>query len=293
MKVSTIYVNTHRYDVSFTRTCIASIRYWYPDVHVSLIVDHTNGNFPDTDLLRKFRVELFPNSNARYGWGFGKFEPLFMTQRHSFLILDADTALTGDILNKVSEIDDPFIVDLEDTTPENVNNLYYDVDQVGRKFNDFLYPGYMFNTGQWFGTSGLIRREDLNGLIYFDTVTGPKLMNPDIFRQADQGVFNFILHKLVAQGRITVSRIPLMIWPEAGSGDFISIDSIKNRKSEFPFIIHWAGMKYGRRSAFPRGDILQFYYDFWKKMTPAGNRVFSSCLDQFLKFEKKYKLLTA
>jgi hypothetical protein len=258
-----------------------------------LIVDHTNGNFPDTDLLRKFRVELFPNSNARYGWGFGKFEPLFMTQRHSFLILDADTALTGDILNKVSEIDDPFIVDLEDTTPENVNNLYYDVDQVGRKFNDFLYPGYMFNTGQWFGTSGLIRREDLNGLIYFDTVTGPKLMNPDIFRQADQGVFNFILHKLVAQGRITVSRIPLMIWPEAGSGDFISIDSIKNRKSEFPFIIHWAGMKYGRRSAFPRGDILQFYYDFWKKMTPAGNRVFSSCLDQFLKFEKKYKLLTA
>jgi hypothetical protein len=35
MNVNTIYISTYRLDFQFAKFCIASIRYWYPDIRLN------------------------------------------------------------------------------------------------------------------------------------------------------------------------------------------------------------------------------------------------------------------
>ena len=45
MIVKKVFISTYRYDFHFARVCIASIRYWYPDIPIYLIKDENSGTF--------------------------------------------------------------------------------------------------------------------------------------------------------------------------------------------------------------------------------------------------------
>lgn len=64
MNLTAVYINTHRYDYKLTCICVASVRYWYPDIEIYLIKDYRRGDF-NTSLLQRC------NSN-----GMEKYAPL-------------------------------------------------------------------------------------------------------------------------------------------------------------------------------------------------------------------------
>lgn len=257
MDVKAVYINTYRKDHSFARICIASIRYWYPQIPIFLIKDMGAGDFDTHATEEAWNVQVLDTGKKTFGWGFGKFEPLFRDGAGSFLFMDADTVMTGPVLDLVKDIDADFIVDEEVQSADELAKLYYDPEGLRKLYPDFRYPGYSFNTGQWFGTSGFLERKDLDEFVTW--TTGPRLRHPEVFKQADQGLYNFLLQRKQAEGKLRVARIPLMIWPDGGAADHVDLEAIRSKEVKEARVIHWAGMKQKKGNELPRQDILDFF----------------------------------
>lgn len=287
MKVEAIYINTHRYDFDLAKICIASVRYWYPDIPVFLIRDLNNGNFSFSTAAAKWGVKAFATKRKKMGWGFGKLEPLFQNEKRSFLVLDADTVLTGPVLNTTAYVNADFIVDEEVQPAEKIKLLYYDLARIGTIDAEFKFPGYNFNTGQWFGTSGIISRNDFDGLINWTEPPAAKF--PDIIFQGEQGHLNYMLQKKQQGAAITLARKKIMIWPSDGAADFIDLDKIRQKKPAYPFVIHWAGMKFSSLKEYPRGDLLAFYMDYYYSRTDFVRKWLDKCRAALLPLERKFR----
>jgi lipopolysaccharide biosynthesis glycosyltransferase len=290
MIVRKIYVNTYKYDFHFAKICIASIRFWYPDIPIFLIKEYSAGDF-DTSLVEKtWNVEVLDISRKKFGWGYGKLEPLFLENHDSFLVIDSDTVMTGPVLDVVKNIDALFVVDDEVQPVAIFNQIYYNLDRIRELEKDFVYPGYSFNSGQWFGTSGIISREDFSKALEWSEPPKPKF--PDIVFNGDQAHLNFVLHWLEQTGKATVEKIRLMVWPEAGKGDFIELAHIIRKGGKYPYIIHWAGMKYRSYSDLPRADILAFYRDYYYSKNGRYQRILDVLKDFLIVQAKRTRLFS-
>lgn len=239
------------------------------------------------DLDKKWGIEILETSKRKYGWGFGKFEPLFISNPDYFLVLDADTALAGPILHKFEYSTADFVVDKEEQPLSEFEKLYYNISGVERLFPGFKYPGYSFNTGQWVGRSGAIIWSDLEDLIVWKD--RPQLKHPLIFKQADQGLLNFLVQKKEMEGKIKVDRIPLMIWPASGGENQVDLEAISSRQHNHSFIIHWAGIKFSRSNSFPLSDIACFYENFYYSKYPRPEKWKDRLLELWYRIEKKIK----
>jgi hypothetical protein len=286
MNVDTVYINTYRYDFNLARVCLASVRYWYPKIKIVLIKDKSRGNFDTTDVEKIFSVEVFETRIKKFGWGYGKLEPLFLEERKCFLMLDADTVITGPVIDLVKDIEADFVVDEEVQPATRFNEIYYNLERIHEVVPDFIYPGYSFNSGQWFGTSGLFKRSDFDVSLNWTNPPVPKF--PNIIFNGDQAHINFLLHLKEQTGKILVSRKRLMVWPTEKNADFLSLEAIKCKDPHQPFIIHWAGMKAKRKSLLPRFDIIQFYEQYYYSFSQDLQKWKDQLLDRYVKAEKYF-----
>lgn len=290
MNVDTVYINTYRYDFDLARICVASVRYWYPSIKIVLIKDNSSGNFNTSRLQKLFSVDVFETHIKNFGWGYGKLEPLFLEDKKCFLMLDADTVMTGPVIDSVKDIKADFIVDEEVQPSSRFNEIYYNLERICEVMPDFKYPGYSFNSGQWFGTSGLLKRTDFEISLNWSSPRTPKF--PGIIFNGDQAHLNFIVHLKEQNGEITVKRKKIMVWPSEHNADFLSLEAIKTKDSNQPFIIHWAGMKANRKSLLPRFDIIDFYKQYYYSSTKKGQKWKDQLLDTCVKAEKSFKTLS-
>ena len=287
MKVEKVFVNTYKYDFHFARICIASIRYWYPDIPIFLIKDEKQGTFDTTRTEQIWNVKVLDIPRKKFGWGYGKLEVLFLDTNESFLVIDADAVLTGPVIDAVAKIDADFIVDREEQPAKRFNEIYYNLDRINELDNNFHYPGYSFNSGQWFGTSSVIKREDFSKTLTWSEP--PVTRDKNIVVNNDQGHLNYVIHALEQRQKLSVTRIKLMIWPVEGKSDFIKIEKIKARSPDYPFVIHWAGMSASKFSELPRQDILQFYKQFYYSNAGTERLILDSAKSVLYKVERKIK----
>jgi lipopolysaccharide biosynthesis glycosyltransferase len=241
-------------------------------------------------LAAKWKVGILDNEGRSYGWGFGKFEPLFKEHHERFLVLDSDTVITGPIIDVLGKMQGDFIVDKEDTPLEKMNRLYFNVEKLKHLFTDFKFQNFVFNTGQWVGTSGLIRKTDFDPLLSW-TGERPQLKFNDVFFQADQGIFNYVLQDKSSKGEVELCRHHFMVWPSNDAADSIDINSIKGKKGDYPFVIHWAGMKFSTLSKYPRADILKFYQGVYYQNHSIVEKSLDVFIDVFLRVERKCRKL--
>jgi hypothetical protein len=258
MRIERIYVNTYRKDFHLARICVASIRYWYPEIPIYLLKDTVGaGDFDTSAIERHFGVRILQAKTKTYGWGFSKFEPLSRPSGEAFLFLDADTVMSGPILDRLAGIEADIIVDQEVQPIEKLRALYFDPEALRCLDPGFTYPGFTFNGGQFAALSGILMEADLNP--FFDWGPPPKTLYPGVFKNGDQGLFNYIMQKKSAEGAISLVRSPIMIWPEGGTADHVDLDAIRNRRPVEDRVIHWAGMKAVPYAKLPRKDILEFF----------------------------------
>jgi hypothetical protein len=266
LRIEKIYIATHKHDLRLARICVASIRYWYPDIPIYLIKDYFSGDFSTEELERVWSVGVFETMHRFFGWGLSKLEPVFTEIGKRFLILDSDTVFTGRVLDWLEEYTDDFVVHLETQPAQRLNEIYFDLDKLREFDPKFRFPDRTFNTGQYVATGGLLKRED------FDTVNWtsipPSLKYPQIFKNGDQGVLNYVLLKKVALGQVSVAGVPFMKWPMEDISD-IDLAQLAG-DSPYPYVIHWAGLRLPKIGDMIRSDILLFFEDYYYSRIPLG-----------------------
>ncbi len=266
MKIDKIYIATHKYDLRLTRICVASIRYWYPEIPIYLVKDYFNGDFSTEEVERVWQVKVFETPYRYFGWGMSKLEPVFSEQGSRFLILDSDTVFTGRVLERLEQCTEDFVVNLETQPAQRLKEIYFDLAKLNEYDPQFHFPGTTFNTGQYVATGGMLKREDFEAVNWI--TSPPSLKYPQIFKNGDQGVLNYVLAKKAEAGQVSIGGIPFMKYGLEEIRDF-DLSKIA-ADSPYPFVIHWAGLKQPRIKAMIRSDILLFFEDYYYSRVPFG-----------------------
>lgn len=267
-KKQKIYIAASSYDARFTRVCVASVRYFYPKATVRLLPGGELDGKLVSEMRRFWDVEVMDLPKGDYGWGFVKLEPLFdTTEKSPFLVLDSDTVLTGDVFALFDEADGaPFLVDLEGQSQDDVERLYYTPVEVGEKSVDLGTPRFVFNSGQWFGTPGVLAREDFTPWLEWDFPR--KLRFPDAFKNGEQGLLNYVLNQKVKRGEVVVCRRKLMRWPLHGMQN-ITAKTVADGSAP-ALVVHWAGPKALRWKNMPGSDVLSYFERLYYSRVPLG-----------------------
>jgi hypothetical protein len=199
-----------------------------------------------------------------------------MPSGHAFLVLDADTVLSGPVLDLARDRDADLIVDDERQDEANARRIYYDwLLSAERGGVPLVPPVFLFNTGQWFGVSGRVPREAFAGLVDWSGPR-PKLRHPQVFKNGEQGVLNFIVNQMVHEGSLKVRRVPLLCWPGHGMQG-ITAASIAGGQAPTR-VTHWAGYKGARHGSLPGGDVLMFFENlYYSRLGGAAERRIASC----------------
>lgn len=265
-RVERVYVAAATHDARFTRICVASIRHFHPDVRIELLAGGALQRGLTQELRRYWDVDVAPTPAGNYGWGFVKLEPLFGSPGATFLVLDSDTVITGPVLDLWTDTGAPFLVDDEMQPEALARSLYYDWDKVGAIDFRACAPRFVFNSGQWFGTAGMLTRADFAPWVEW---TMPRtLRHPECFMPGDQGVLNYVLNQKVLLDGLHVERRRLMRWPKHGM-DGLGAEAVAGHATP-PLVVHWAGLKRTRQRDMAGADLLAYFETQYYKRLPAG-----------------------
>jgi hypothetical protein len=215
-----------------------------------------------------------------YGWGFVKLEVLFGMPGERFLVLDSDTVLTGPVLEVWNNSRAPFVVDDEALCEARTKAIYYDWEKVRKIDRGAQPPRFVFNTGQWFGTAGLLTRDDF--VPWVEWTMPRRTIPPGHFMNGEQGILNYVMNRKVELQAVRVARKKIMCWP-GHPMDSLDAESVSRRKAP-PLIIHWAGMKKMHLRHMVGSDILLYFERFYYSRLPAGTlrRRLANCRQFFI-----------
>lgn len=266
-RLDAIYVTASANDARYTRTCVASIRHFYPDAPIKLLVGGTLEKGLAEELTRFWGVRIADIPKGDWGWGFIKLEPLFGPPGERFLVLDSDTVFGGRALDAWADSTADFMTDDEQQSEADTHRLYYDWRKVAAIDPAAQPPLFVFNSGQWFGTAGLVTRADFALLLDWSAMP-PRLRWPDLFMPGDQGVLNYVLNQKAILADFSVERRKIMRWPGHGMDGF-SAESVASRTAP-PLIVHWAGMKKPRFGAMVGAEVLRYFEGVYFSRLPMG-----------------------
>jgi hypothetical protein len=264
--VDCIYVAASSRDSRYTRISVASIRYFYPEIPIRILASGRMGRGLLEELRQYWGVMPACIPTGDYGWGFVKLEALFGPPGESFLVLDSDTVLTGRILESWMDSDAPFLVDNEEQSESAKKELYYDWCKLREIDATTQPPRFVFNSGQWRGTAGILTRDDFSPWVEW---TFPRrLRHPKYFMPGDQGVLNYVLNRKAMLDGLRIECRSIMRWP---GRKFQGLDADRlSRKAADPFIVHWAGLKKARLGQMNGCDLLLFFEKRYYGRLPGG-----------------------
>jgi hypothetical protein len=189
------------------------------------------------------------------------------------MVVDVDTVFTGKVLDLRAQSDAPFFVDDEQLSDADFKRLYYDWDKLRDIDPNVQSATKAFNVGQWFGTAGLIQREELDRWV--EWTLPRRLRYPNLFMGGDQGICNYVILQKEALDGLRIDRRTFMRWPGNDMAD-LDVDSIAAGTAP-ALVIHWAGMKAIFLRNMVGGDLLQFFEQFYYTKLPLGRlrRIFA------------------
>lgn len=268
MKIDGVVISCYRFDLQLTRLCVASVRFWYPQVPIWLLKDLHYGNFNTKEIERYWNVQVYPSRQKTQGWGFGKLEVMSQSPSRRFLFLDSDIVFAGRVLDRLERFDEDFIVDKEDFDATAVEVQFFSLDKLRQLDPTFEFPGYGFNGGQIVATTGRISQQDFDGLMDWQTRT---INRPDVFKKGDQGLTNYVVLRKVQQGQLTIRREPFMVWPgEAARAQHIRVEDLSPSGLQQQ-VLHWAGLGWGKPpEEMPRSEILLHFEEMYYSRIPFG-----------------------
>lgn len=284
--VDKIYLVTHRYDLSNLFPCLASIKYWYPDIEIVIIKNLNNGNFNLNFLKNYFHVSFMYETDYSYGKFYGSLEPFLTGKDERFIILDTDTVLTGKIIDFIELKNEDFIIDFEQQPLNKVRDLYWDPELISCFINNFSDSWFTFNNGIIAGVGNKITKSDFNDFMIWEKYKEPLIINQSVFPTYDQSAINVVLNKKFSQKQISLTREKIMIYPSffTESVDDL-LKGIENKDAQEFRIIHWADTKSIAPSQKPLSEIFIFYTDNFFESLSYIKRFQVKIYISYLKYE--------
>jgi hypothetical protein len=270
----TIVVCCNKKDFFLARICIASIRYYYPSIAIELIKDPGNGDFSSLEVEKYFNVKVVDLKITKMGWSGAKFHYLYQSEKgRKILILDADIVFIAPFLERMLPVieSNDYVVSIEAATipdKEWAENTYFDIQAVQKAYPDYKYPGFFFNAGQIFLTTGSVEEEQLNR--FFDRRKYPFWQNCELFPMVDQSVYNYLLPSLNDKKMLKLGKEQFMVWAASQATANIQLDKVSSKCLQTG-LIHWAGcLRTGYIKKMLMSDILHFFEDYYYTKVPFG-----------------------
>jgi hypothetical protein len=268
MKIEGVVISCYSLDVQMTRLCVASVRFWYPHIPIWLLKDRHYGDFNTRDVEKYWNVGVYPERQQNLGWGFGKLEVMTELPARRLLLLDSDIVFAGRVIDRLESFDEDFIVTKEDYNATKVEDQFFPLEKLRQLDPNFKYPGYNFNTGQVVVTTGHIGKQDFDGLLDWQART---VIHPEVFKNGEQGLFNYVVLRKAQQGKLTIHRESFMIWPgESVRAEHIQVNDF-TPEGRHRQLIHWAGLRWGKTlEEMPRSEILLHFEKLYYRRVPVG-----------------------
>jgi hypothetical protein len=248
-----VVVSCCRHDLHLTRICVASVRYWYPEIPVFLLKDELHGTFDTTEIERAWEVGILPTERTRHGWGFGKLEALFAPPGDRLLILDADTAMLGPVLEPLARRAGDLVVAADyvaDLSSRYARVVYFDRDRLRPFGLEAPHCGFFFNSGHLVVRTGRFRREDFSPLLEWSTP--PRLRYPKLSDGGDQGILNLVAMQKAGAGLLSIDAFDFAHGSEHPVLRGVQLAGIADRdQGGYPLVIHWSGPKPARVAGMP------------------------------------------
>jgi hypothetical protein len=269
MKIEGVVISCYALDVQLTRLCVASIRFWYPHIPIWLLKDRHYGDFNTDEIERYWNVRVYPGRQENLGWGFGKLEVMTELPARRLLLIDSDIVFAGRVIERLESFDEDLVVNKEDYDATGVEEQFFALDRLRQLDPKFDFPGYGFNGGQIVATTGRIAKQDFDGLLDWQTRT---VIHPEVFKNGDQGLTNYMALRRVQEGKLTLRREPFMVWPgEAVRAERIQVKDF-TPEGRHQQLIHWAGLRWGKTlEEMPRPDILLHFEEMYYHRLPLGD----------------------
>jgi hypothetical protein len=224
----------------------ASVRYFMGDTPICLFLDGrgTVGDLQRTYGADVLRIAELEHRGLRELSGSTKVKQavLWTAPYETFLFLDADTIVWGD-LRRLANLDRfDFVVDAP-LGPERSRKSVMDPEAVGRHFPSFDARGHMgdfVNSGVFFARRGALELNRYLELLRFSR------RHPDVFLFGHQGLFNLMIFSQADEGTLRVDQQELQVRVghtrrEELAQRFAFADG-KPRVRETPVAIHWVGI---------------------------------------------------
>lgn len=271
-----IVIFANRKDYFFTKICITSIRYFYPDNKIYLVKDNLNGPFCTKQFRKMYGVAILKLSKKYFGWSAAKIH--FLLDKKipvkRYLCLDSDIVFLGKVLDKFEDESFPFVVHpayVEDPHTELYKNQYIDVSKVNDFCEGYSYPGYFFNAGQTIVTPGIITTEHLK--TSFNPSRFPYYLNQQFFKTVDQSILNAVFPTL--KNKVGVSDF--VVWSGNYFNDKPDVKFEKYASGETKYLLHYAGdLRTYQIDRMKGRAILSHYKEIYLNRMPALYRVLDS-----------------
>jgi hypothetical protein len=250
MKEFGITISCYLGDLPLAKGCLESIRSNLdPSLPVCLI---THGDVPTGALSATYGASVLreqdvdPRLRAKsYGYGLTKMIAFWHSPFERFLHIDADAVCWGNFLTGLPwhEFDLIYNEPHEVITDFIQNSQYFDPEQVFETFPLFPWQGSpFFNTGIFMGRRGIFDIHEYLDLLAFQKKC------PNAFLCGDQGIFNFMAFRKIAEGSIKACAWPLqVVVPVIPADELAARFQIVGGKPVVREgdrrLIHWAGAK--------------------------------------------------
>jgi hypothetical protein len=241
-------------DYLFAKGCCESIRYSLGDVPICLIID---GRLDVSDLIATYGVKTLTRSSiksdflrqASFGWGLTKMIAFFESPWETFLFLDADTNVWGDVLQYVDFSRYDAVIDQHSHihNEQEVNEFFFNTQLLEKIFPEFPWRDYQdhyFCTGTFFARRGIFTIDEYKSVLALANA------HPYLFPYGgEMGFLNFMFCRAAHEGRIALGRADFQVI----CADF----SRSELQEKFPVgvdqkplidrtpaaVIHWPGRK--------------------------------------------------
>ena len=198
-------------DAHYAAGCVASVRFFMPEVPVCILYDGEDVPvyFRDDEglhLLTRDNVQSQALRERSFGPGVTKMVALFESPFETFLYLDADTTVCGDLREIADFQDYDLIVDRRGWADDDaINSWFFDPVAVSRYFPGFDWAGHRadyFCTGTFFARRNALRMERYLELLDFVDA------HPNVFKFWEMGLLNYMIFEAQDQNRCRVFGVP-------------------------------------------------------------------------------------
>lgn len=236
-------------DLLFVKGCIESVRFFLGNVPICLLKD---GDFDTSELERYYNAVTLEKKNIKsdflkknsFGWGITRMIAFWESPFKSFLLIDSDTCLWGDLSEKIELLRtfDLIIDHKVDSYPlSGINKYFFNTKKLSLIDKDFQYENIpLCNPAVLLAHRNIFDIEDYKKIIMLTQE------HPDLFKFGDMGFFNYLIFKYKNNNKIKIKqeKIQEFITDISSSelAEIFKLDQIKrNQKIDNPIVLHYCG----------------------------------------------------